>query len=398
MMAEHEMHIGRPYLQMADGMARMCADVLLGGHLQTVFFYTDEQNGKYLTYDRLDAFVAGLLPIAMKDGTDIRCDGKVSRRLLYQLRRSLIPMLADNLPGYHVIALFAEPADEEIPCEKAVVTGWTGGVDSMFTLMRTLQAEEPGHRLTHLMVSNNGSLETEDNLKAHLDLLGKAENGIAAELGLSVVGIGTNIQDLVTEPFLSVEAYRHAAVVLSMQKLFGTYYHSAAYEFSRLAFEPTNSAYYEAILMDAFQTDCTVFYSAFGAYPRILKLRELADFSLARKYLHPCIHALPERNCGRCGKCVRTMVALYALGRLEQFSDVFDVPWFYAHLDWYIADVLSHRESQHYGEALAAMAQRGLNPSPRAVRLSKIMTASKTVADRNRDFLTEKLTKFRQNG
>lgn len=384
-------HIGKSYIQRVDGQFRLCAELELRGQKETLWFSVNETYGSYLVDDRADAFVVGLLTTAMKDGTDIVCEAPVSRRLLYQLRHYLIPILAANLPGYHAIELRAEPTDVKLPCAGAVATGWTGGVDSMYTLMRTIHAEEPSRRLTHLMIASNGALEAEDNSALLKQLVRKAETGVAAELGLSVVGIDSNIQKLVSEPFLAVAAYRHAAVILALQKLFSVYYSSAAYEFSRFSFDVNNCFYFELVLFDNFCTDCTRFYSAYGAYSRAQKLKELSEYSLAHRLLHPCVQALPKRNCCRCGKCVRTMAALYGLGTLERFSDVFDVEAFQRDKDWYMANVLSHRESQHYGEALMLMKQRGIEPSPAAQRMARTMRAAERIAKRNKGYLLKRI-------
>ena len=358
----------------------------------TMWFSVDEKYAPCLVDDRADAFVVGLLTTAMKDGTDIVCEAPVSRRLLYQLRHYLIPILAANLPGYHAIELRAKPTDVKLPCAGAVATGWTGGVDSMFTLMKTLHAEEPSRRLTHLMIASNGALEAHDNSALLKALVRKAEDGVAAELGLSVIGIETNLQELISEPFLAVAAYRHAAVILALQKLFGIYYNSSTYEFSRFSFDADNCGYFELVLFDNFCTDYTTFYSAYASYSRAQKLKELSEYPLAHRLLHPCVQALPEHNCGRCGKCVRTMATLHGLGTLERFSDVFDVGAFQRDKDWYMANVLAHRESQHYGEALMLMKQRGIEPSPAAQRMARTMRTASRVVGEHRQWLADRLT------
>lgn len=380
-------------MESSGSEVRLMAEIELRGKKETIWFSVDEKYGKYLVDDRVDAFVIGVLTTAMKEGSDIVCEAPVSRKLLYQLRHYLIPVLASNLPNYKSVELNAVPTDVELSCAGAVATGWTGGVDSMFTLMKTIHAEETSRRLTHLMIANNGALESDDNTAMLKMLVEKAENGIAAEMGLDVIGIGSNLQELFSEPFLAVAAYRHAAVILAMQKLFQVYYSSAAYEFSRFAFDEENCFYFEMVLLPNFSTDSTTFYSAYGSYSRAQKLKELSNYPSARRYLHPCIHPLPMRNCGRCGKCVRTMAALYGLGTLDRFSEVFDIEEFYRNKDRYIADVLAHKESQHYGEALALMKRRGIEPSPAAMRMARTMRAAKQVVDNRREQLEKNLLK-----
>jgi len=377
-----ELRIGKPYLRQASGQVLLCAQVTIQKHAEEAWFSVRPEFAGYLADDRLDAFVVGFLSTAMKLGADIFCDAPITRRLYYQLTQYLIPAMAANMEIYHSVAIHAPVTDTPLPCEGAVATGWTGGVDSMYTLMNHLHPEEPGMKLTHLMVANVGTLESDRNTELLHYMEEKACNGIAQELGLSVIAVDSNIQLLQEDPYLAVAVFRLPAAVLALQKLFGVFLHSGAYEFSRFAFVPENSAYYELLPLSCFETDCTVFYSTGSHVSRIQKLRELSDFQPARSYLHPCIYVMRE-NCGTCGKCVRTMGALYALGTLENFDKVFDLENFYQNKDNHLATILSKKESQHYGEVLAVMKQRGVPLPPEALRRARIHRAATIVAQRN---------------
>ena len=162
----------------------------------------------------------------------------------------------------------------------------------MFTLMKSLHAEEQSRRLTHLLITSNGALEDEDNSALLQKLVEEAQAGIAAETGLKVLGVDTNLQEIQSEPFLSVAAFRHSAVTLALQKLFGAFLWSSTYEFARFSFDSNNAHYYELVIYSSFETDTTVHYSAGGAYSRAQKLQMLSDYPPAHKYLHPCIHPI----------------------------------------------------------------------------------------------------------
>ena len=41
--------------------------------------------------------------------------------------------------------------------------------------------------------------------------------------------------------------------------------------------------------------------------------------------------ALEKLNCSRCWKCTRTLLTLEALGRLDAFEKVFDLPYYRTH-------------------------------------------------------------------
>lgn len=376
-----ELRIGKPYLRQEPGQVSLCAQVTIQGHTEEAWFSVESEFGEYLAEDRADAFVVGFLTSAMKFGADIYCEAPITRRLYYQLTAYLIPSMAANMEIYHPISIHAPVTDAPLSCEGAVGTGWTGGVDSMYTLMTHIRPEELGMKLTHLMIANVGTLESDHNTELLHYMAQKARSGIARDLNLSVIAVDSNIQLLQKEHYLSVAAFRLPAAVLALQKLFGVFLHSGAYEFSRFAFVPENSAYYELLPLSCFETDHTVFYSTGSHISRIQKLRELSSFPPARNYLHPCIYA-QRSNCGKCGKCVRTMGALYALGTLDDFWQVFDVEDFYQHKDDHLAGVLAKKESQHYGEVLAVMKHRGMELSPDVQRKARILRAAAQVAKR----------------
>ena len=372
-------HIGKPYIDQVEGHIRLCAQMTIQGKPETAWFSVDPEYAEYLTDDRVDAFVVGFLTTAMRLGTDIVCDAPMTRRLKYQLEQYLIPAMAANMEIYHSIAIRAPVTDEVLPCAGAVGTGWTGGADCMYTFMEHLNC--PGYQVTHLLITNNGALESDDNRVLLQYMVERARTGIAKDYGLSVIGIDSNLHELQDENYLSVSGFRLPAVVLAVQKLFRVFFNSATYEFSKFAFVPENSGYYELLLMQCFETDCTAFYSSGGETSRIFKLQALGDFPPAQKYLHPCIHVEGD-NCGMCGKCIRTQAALYALGRLEEFREVFDVDAFEQNKEDILAQVLAKRESQHYGEVLYVMKQKGMELSPAVQRKARIIRAAETVAKR----------------
>lgn len=360
----------------------LSAMVTLEGKQQEAWFSVEDQYGQYLTDDRLDAFVVGFLTTAMRLGEDIVCEAPITKRLYYQLTTYLIPAMAANMEIYHPVTIQAPLTDAPLPCEKAAATGWTGGVDSMYTLLTHMDTEEPSRKLTHLLIANVGTLESDRNSQVLWQLVDKARYGVGAQTGLSVVGVDSNLQELQQETYLAVAAFRLPAAVLALQKLFGVFYNSAGYEFHRFCFVQENSAYYELLPLSCFETDNLVFYSTGGQTTRIQKLNELASFPLAQKYLHPCIYTL-RNNCGKCGKCIRSLGALYALDKLDAFREAFDVEEFYRNKDDYLANILSKSHSQHYGEVLALMKQKGMTLSPEVVRKARILRAATAVAQKN---------------
>ena len=380
------MRISKPYLREEENCTKLCAMIQWGDRKEEAWFAVEKEFSSYLTEERTDAFVVGFLTEAMKQGENIQCEGAVTKRLLYQLNHYLIPTLSKHTHRYQNIIISAPVVTDALSCAGAVGTGWTGGVDSMYTAMKHLEVEPDRHKLTHLLIANNGALESDKNQEVLEYMAKKAREGMAKDYNLTVVAIDSNLQILLEEPYLAVAAFRLPAVVLALQKLFGVFLNSAGYEFQRFSFVEENSAYYELLPLSCFETDCTVFYSACGAVTRLQKLNELAAFPPARKYLHPCIYTMQE-NCGTCGKCVRTISALYALEKLDAFSQVFDVKQFYEKKSWYLANILAKEESQHYGEVAALLRRKNMEIPADAVRQARIMRIASKAAGKHKEDL-----------
>jgi hypothetical protein len=64
-------------------------------------------------------------------------------------------------------------------------------------------------------------------------------------------------------------------------------------------------------------------------YTRTRKTELIADYKPAHEMLNVCVNHWGNRdsvtNCGFCSKCLRTLICLEALGKLDDFSKVFDI-------------------------------------------------------------------------
>lgn len=321
--------IGKPYVEQAGERQRLCAQVELNGESQVMWISVLSEYGDYLADDRCDAFVAALLPKALREGRDLVCRAPVSRLLLYQINQYLIPILSANIDIFHRITLRAE-AVSPLPTAGNVCTGGTGGVDSMYSLLESMNIPEGSRcKLTHLFLTSNGAIERgvpSDTLELMAD---RARRRIIPGTELDVLTIDSNIHELLPEEvFLHVVDFRHAAVLLALQKYFGTAMISATHSFDELMFTAGKSARYEFMVLNFLSTGNMIFYSAGGAFSRREKTNAISDFSIARRALHPCIDETAETNCGVCLKCTWTAGELYATDKLENFSEVFDAKAF----------------------------------------------------------------------
>ena len=105
-------------------------------------------------------------------------------------------------------------------------------------------------------------------------------------------------------------------------------------------------------------------------YERTQKTERISDWDIARKYLSPCDAVLgkPEglHNCSKCYKCLRTLIAIEALGKLEDFFSVFDLDTYRKQSFMNKCDVVLKRNSEaHQHDDYNFCIKHGLKlPSP----------------------------------
>ena len=116
--------------------------------------------------------------------------------LYYNLTEQFLPPVVKN-DGYP-ISLFLKRGSS-VGNGKAVGTGLSCGVDSMYTVMRLAKSEDPEFRVTHLCINNVGAfngiyrMEGIDNVRK-----GMYENArkAAEEIGLPLIETDSNVDDV----------------------------------------------------------------------------------------------------------------------------------------------------------------------------------------------------------
>ena len=164
---------------------------------------------------------------------------------------------------------------------------------------------------------------------------------VAAELNLPLLKIESNFQQVIPLKNLFFHTYRSVMAVYALQKLWRLYYYGSGIGFQDFSLEKSfvqDPAHYELLLLDCLSTSGLRLISDGGEGDRNDKIEFIADNPVAQKYLHVCIRT--DHNCGRCEKCLRTLLAIDAAGKLDNFRESFDIDaylkireqaWIYCH-------------------------------------------------------------------
>ena len=352
--------INQPYIETpSPSVVMLCSTVEFEGASHILWYETDVQWSEYLCTERADAFLVNLLLFAMERGANIVCKCDISERLYYQLTEYLIPCIASHISRYQSIAIEGNLSSEKLPSANAFGTGVSGGVDSLYTVLKHLKRND-GHSLTHLLFCNagtNGDFGGEDARETYR-LRYAFLKGFADECNLSVVPVDTNINEFLNQVQEATHTFRTLSTSLIFQKLFSVYWYGSGYPFDKFRFSAGDTAGYDLLTMQCISTENLTFYSSGGETTRLGKLKFISDNELAQKYLNVCIAGgIP--NCGHCEKCRRTIMGLYAIGKLDSFSQCFNLKDIKDHIFQHKMFAYFHRNRLDWPEIYQSLREQG---------------------------------------
>lgn len=346
------MRIGRPVVTENEGKTRMSSVISFGEERKLLWVEVDRENGRYLSPERSDGLLVGLLWYAMYHGYDIECEAPVTGELLYKLETYLVPTLSKYSTRMRKPLIKASIAEEQLNGEGAVGTGISCGVDSFHAVCSHYRHHVRSLRLTHLTLYNVGAFGCFDLSKADAQFEWQINNSrqLAAELGLKLVVLNSNLKALFPTDNRFTHTFSNAFSVYCLQKLWsgGAYFYaSSGVDFASFDVHDADcndSSHYDLLSLFCFSTHSLSFYSEGGAKTRFDKVRTIVGFEPTERYLQVCCKD-DGKNCGICFKCKRTLVILDALDVVDRYVKVFDVDRYKRHRNDYLCWMLA----QYYG-------------------------------------------------
>ena len=139
--------------------------------------------------------------------------------------------------------------------------------------------------------------------------------------------------------FKWTNTYANAFCALALQKFWGTFFigsHGLDFSYFTLSLiTKDDSAFYDLLFLNVVSTRWLRFHSEGGALSRYEKTIDVANYPPALKYLHVCTND-DGPNCNVCEKCIRTLLTLDAMGKLDDFSQVFNVKYYRENRSFYL--------------------------------------------------------------
>lgn len=386
--------IGEVYIKRIGDKSRCCSNITWGNRIKTLWYEVESKYEECLCTERIDAFLVALLPFAMLENLDIHSKGYVSEKLLYQLKTIMIPSYSNNTKEFHSIDIDAKCDGRILKSKNGVATALSCGIDSYYTVLKHIAPEMEGFKLTHLTYFNimnhtqwkvYGEDSSRDFSNARRDYVKKA----AKEIGLELVYVDSNF-DIFYHDFelLATFSFRYFGTVLALQKLFKIYYWSSGFTFAQFEISCDDLALSDLLAVQCVSNENTTFYSTGSEVSRIEKIAYISDFAETYKFLNVCWINL--YNCtDRCEKCKRTILALYALGKLDHYKEVFDVEKVYKNINEYLGHLLVMRikesHQKYYRDVYDCFRKRGIK-IPLKAKILTIKVAYKAIKNKLKGF------------
>ena len=302
----------------------------------TMWVAVEDKNEDMLSTKVYDPFV--LLPVylGMHYGQDVCIEGNVSARLYHNVTHYLMSIF-DNFSDYtQRINLTVKGFDTVEECDARLVgTANSCGVDSLVTIYDNYVMEQnPDYKINSLFFVNCGLIGRYSDATRQLWIEKAALSEKAAdELGLPMYLIDSNFAEFVYK--IGMQKIVYLAIyscVLSLQKYVRRYLMSGNFSYDEVAEFGKNSRdfdiaeYSETYLLHLISTEKIKFVIDGAQYTRGEKIERISDWDIARKYLNVCYTRTTHGfNCSDCNKCMWTLIPLEAMGKLEDFSQVFNL-------------------------------------------------------------------------
>ncbi|MBR3498075.1 MAG: hypothetical protein IKO05_03675 [Selenomonadaceae bacterium] len=280
------------YVKDSEGLSTLSTDIEIDGEKTNVYLSVEPQYGKFLSPERADYALIGLLAYAMRHGHDIICEAPVTEELLYNIREILLPTLVrSDSRSYHTkIQADIAPPLKKLPFAVgklgAVGTGVSLGVDSAYTILKHFNSVYPNQNLTHLCIFQNGSAVTADPL-INEKIFEHAE-AVAKEFNLPLLKVESNVKSFVKQKHVASHTYKDVLIMYAMQKLWRVYYYSGGYSFSDFSLKNnlyTATAHFEPFLLDCFSISNLRIVPSGSEGDRDDKINFIIDNPIVQKYL-----------------------------------------------------------------------------------------------------------------
>ena len=296
----------------------------------TIWVAVKSGNSDILTLDSYNMFLFYPLYMAMYYKSDMHLHGKVSEQLYRNVTTYLQPIMCTFSDDLQTINITVDGFGEVEGTHHLVGTGISGGVDCLSTIYTHYEKEQfEENKINALFMMNFACMKKGDTRDLYYARC-KDMKRIADALGLPFYEVDSNI-----ESFLALgdrcSYFGLYTCAFALERVLGRYYISSSLSYAEMLKWHDNShnrdwsEFADPYAIPLMESKGLKLISDGCQYSRSEKTELISDWEIARKYLYVCSGKKTVTNCGECTKCRRTLLPLDAMGKLDEFSGVFDI-------------------------------------------------------------------------
>lgn len=336
------------YKRKENDVSFFCSKIKIDNKAQEIWFSTSLENEKHISESNADAFILFIFFYCVFENLEFKSNVPISKRLKFGLLEVLLPVFQEM--GFKTTKeMFDLKLEDETkyPEASAIGTAMSFGVDSFFSYIK---GRESINKINYLTLFNAGAFGQYGGEKA-LGLFEAMKLKVidfASQNKLGFVWVNTNLNEVFKMPFVQTHTFRNFACVLVFQKLFKGYYYASGINIKNFKLNKLDPAYYDLINVKALAANSLELHISGLTENRIEKTRAISDNEVTFRNLNVCLITPDNKNlnsenkspnCSKCFKCARTMVTLDILGKLDNFSNVFDLKVFNKNKFKYLAEL-----------------------------------------------------------
>lgn len=349
---------------------------------KTMWVAVEAENADMLADNVYDPFV--LVPVfaGMYYKQDVHIDGNISLKLYHNVQRYLMNIFDRFSDHNSPIRFTVNGFDTVEQVGNLIGTGISCGVDCLSTIYDNFINEtDPNFRVNSLFFFDCGSHGLFEDEASHKRFRDRVElNKTAAEeLGLPMYLVNSNYHAFTKKMFKAGLAYlSNYSCVLSLQRYVKRYYNSSCFsydeigQYAKQTRDHDIAEYSESFMVHLASTENCELVIDGCQYERGKKTERISEWTFAQKHLNVCISETVDgaHNCSRCRKCARTLVTLEAMGKLDQFKEVFNLDvWRKNTFRWKCWFLSNYGKDPMGTSAIEYAKERGMSLPPRWVAI-----------------------------
>lgn len=300
----------------------------------TMWIGVKNENASMLTTDVYNAFLLLPLYMSMYYHTDLRIHGDVSKQLYRNVTDYLQALMCDFSVKLRPVKVIVDGFKECEGERRLIGTGISCGVDCLATIYKYYEKEnDPDYKLNALFMLNCGWHGDYYDKKAFELFEKRCQDNKKAtdDMGLPLIMVDSNLHAFLPQLDDQASYFAIYTCMFALEKAVSKYYMSSSFSYGEVleygikAKDRDFSEYADPSALPLLRSANLQFVSDGCQYTRTQKTEMISDWEIAKKYLNVCCVNDSEENCCICGKCARTLLALEAMGKLEQYKVVFDL-------------------------------------------------------------------------